>query len=162
MRGGTLSVCVVVAWDGYFNPPTPCGVGQAPPTNEELAAEFQSTHPVRGGTVHIGRNPKRTYISIHPPRAGWDVRCPGGCAGLCNFNPPTPCGVGPRLPADPRPSGRISIHPPRAGWDPCSRSRAGGPGYFNPPTPCGVGQHVLIGVAGNSRFQSTHPVRGGT
>ena len=56
-----------------FNPPAPCGAG---PEDEGICAahqKFQSTRPVRGGTVlgvqtHI---PKR--ISIHPPRAGRDM-----------------------------------------------------------------------------------------
>ena len=59
-------------------------------------AKFQSTHPVRGGT------------------AGWDIQM----VIVPDFNPPTPCGVGPE--GDPAccPTDRISIHPPRAGWDP--------------------------------------------
>ena len=34
--------------------------------------EFQSTHPVRGGTVDTGRVRAGNDISIHPPREGWD------------------------------------------------------------------------------------------
>ena len=116
----------------------PVGVGQIRKEIPLRRAIFQSTHPVRGGTI----SPPLSSIS------------------RCNFNPPTPCGVGPRLPADPRPSGRISIHPPRAGWDcrlwcfpPCSC-------YFNPPTPCGVGPEQDVSqLVGNSI--SIHPPRAG-
>ena len=36
------------------------------------AAAFQSTHPVRGGTVRTMTPAKGKAISIHPPREGWD------------------------------------------------------------------------------------------
>ncbi len=79
------------------------------------------------------------YISIHPPRAGWDIRC-GGILQRCeDFNPPTPGGVGRHPP--------VALHPPS---------------YFNPPTPGGVG-HILMGKPScRMAFQSTHPGRGGT
>ena len=79
-------------------------------------------------------------ISIHPPRVGWDVAVLYFSRLPADFNPPTPCGVGPQS------SGRctcpppISIHPPRVGWD--RRDRC-------PWAP-------------STRFQSTHPVWGGT
>ena len=58
------------------------------------------------------------FISIHPPRVGWD----GGGMGGFNYEIP------------------ISIHPPRVGWD------------------------NLLWRLGryHSKFQSTHPVWGGT
>ena len=124
-----------------FNPPAPCGAG---PEDEGICAahqKFQSTRPVRGGTVlgvqtHI---PKR--ISIHPPRAGRDGF---GCTNTysqTDFNPPAPCGAGHDAVQDrvnellfqstrPVRGGTgtersyrhkqpvISIHPPRAGRDP--------------------------------------------
>ena len=55
---------------------------------------FQSTHPVRGGTKPPPQSGEQRKISIHPPREGWD----GG--GINS-------GLG----------GGISIHPPREGWD---------------------------------------------
>ena len=80
--------------------------------------KFQSTHPVRGGTTFsIASNTGRN-ISIHPPRAGWDV---------------TPDREWHRP--------YISIHPPRAGWDPARLQANTWSRYFNPPTPCGVGQY---------------------
>ena len=78
------------------------------------------------------------------------------------FNPPTPCGVGPIHPTLCGVVVNISIHPPRAGWDLVSLIRQAVGGDFNPPTPCGVGPAVKHGDAGTDRFQSTHPVRGGT
>ena len=101
---------------------------------------FQSTHPLRGATTLVS---PRSY-SAH------------------NFNPRTPCGVRP--------------HSPRKGAFFY---------YFNPRTPCGV-RHVPAGccvtvavisihapLAGcdlhksvvemiDSKFQSTHPLRGAT
>ena len=35
----------------YFNPPTPCGVGLEQRAAAQTAAQFQSTHPVWGGTT---------------------------------------------------------------------------------------------------------------
>ena len=79
-------------------------------------SQFQSTHPVRGGTIsndrqenergisihppregwdeYGNRKPQRTDISIHPPREGWDISNQDGDFRVC-----------------------ISIHPPREGWD---------------------------------------------
>ena len=127
-----------------------------------IFAAFQSTHPVRGGTMRrlidlsngSNFNPptpcgvgllvgcffyKRTlFQSTHPVRGGtWTL--PMGNMTSTNFNPPTPCGVGPGQ----RPASR----------DPC---------YFNPPTPCGVGPLPVGHGRQLLKFQSTHPVRGGT
>ena len=33
---------------------------------------------------------------------------------------------------------------------------------FNPPTPCGVGRIIALIYQVAKKFQSTHPVRGGT
>ena len=129
-------------------------------------------------------------ISIHPPRAGRDVRIPDGApkkalfqstrpvrggtmqkgstgSTWTNFNPPAPCGAGPvccqcpwrcpRISIHPPRAGRdymmcdgrliidISIHPPRAGRDMiCARSFLWR-NHFNPPAPCGAGpqRHLL-------------------
>ena len=128
----------------YFNPPTPCGVGQDMPASQNHAVAFQSTHPVRGGT-EIAVHPLRTaeFQSTHPVRGG-TTGLPVSCWRFSRFqsthpvrggtlhhsivlfsgyyfNPPTPCGVG-----------RQSI---------CSY---GVRHHFNPPTPCGVGLGVQI------------------
>ena len=78
---------------------------------------FQSTHPVRGGTGSNYTGDWCQDISIHPPRAGWDRSCAGSVVGTDNFNPPTPCGVGPHGQGSGGNRKGISIHPPRAGWD---------------------------------------------
>ena len=146
-----------------FNPPTPCGVG---PGDFQLIfwrwLHFNPPTPCGVGLPCCFRLGIFYCISIHPPRAGWDevtaaykkyngkfqsthpVR--GGTYGSVfvsygqpYFNPPTPCGVGPRYP------------------NICTTNN-----HFNPPTPCGVGRtffHPLVALA---VFQSTHPVRGGT
>ena len=78
----------------YFNPPTPCGVGRWKLQSRTRKPEFQSTHPVWGGTLEITIKDTETGISIHPPRVGWDHN---GRKILANAD--------------------ISIHPPRVGWD---------------------------------------------
>ena len=57
---------------GDFNPPAPCGAGRQPAAGGPLRREFQSTRPVRGGTMNLVRF-----------RRDED-----------DFNPPAPCGVG--------------------------------------------------------------------
>ena len=100
-----------------FNPPTPCGVGLPRSALGLGVEEFQSTHPVRGGTIDLRFFQRVWDISIHPPRAGWDAECLYLLHKSRDFNPPTPCGVGPRPPAALLGRRSISIHPPRAGWD---------------------------------------------
>ena len=183
VRGGTRSCCPCPVPAGYFNPPTPCGVGLFQSVHSKILGKFQSTHPVRGGTrtwnllytigifqsthpvrggtnvkfanlcqdaisIHPPRagwdqsqraNKKERVISIHPPRAGWDTVSVLGYRCQIDFNPPTPCGVGPW---------------PRR----CQACIA----YFNPPTPCGVGHYAHQQPLLQPQFQSTHPVRGGT
>ena len=55
-----------------FNPPTPCGVGLQAGIIDLQAAQFQSTHPVWGGTLSQMLFSPSHRISIHPPRVGWD------------------------------------------------------------------------------------------
>ena len=57
----------------YFNPPAPCGAGPAGNIFPQPVQEFQSTRPVRGGTILAARKCQSDEISIHPPRAGRDV-----------------------------------------------------------------------------------------
>ena len=81
---------------GYFNPPTPCGVGPSGGTAD--------------GTPPLHFNPP-TPCGVGRYQSSHFRPCPG------YFNPPTPCGVGPvekwmyNIIKD------ISIHPPRVGWD---------------------------------------------
>ena len=44
------------------------------PAVERCCGEFQSTHPVRGGTELLFVILLKDAISIHPPREGWDGR----------------------------------------------------------------------------------------
>ena len=64
---------ILISTNTYFNPPTPCGVGPSAP-------------PYFVWTL---------FISIHPPRVGWDFTNHFFKIAIKNFNPPTPCGVGP-------------------------------------------------------------------
>ena len=122
---------------------------------------FQSTRPLRGGTMMSRHPTPRASISIHPPLAGRDS--------------------GRRSPRRLRP---ISIHPPLTGRDkklvqakytvadfnppaPCGAGRSGrllrrGRRDFNPPAPCGAGQVKIVHRSTLAKFQSTRPLRGGT
>ena len=124
----------------HFNPPTPCGVGPWERYRVFKPLEFQSTHPVWGGTQHM---------PVFLPNVRY-------------FNPPTPCGVGPVVVIEWSLNGQISIHPPRVGWDRICAGGNCGWADFNPPTPCGVGLYIVSLIADALIFQSTHPVWGGT
>ena len=122
---------------------------------------FQSTHPLWGGT---DRNPVRRdtiIISIHPPLVGWDRSQTRACGRALNFNPPTPCGVGPSgTPSGPDPG---YFNPPTpCGVGPDHQDAVLRRDNFNPPTPCGVGLLGLTTVPLVAIFQSTHPLWGGT
>ena len=168
-----------------FNPPAPCGAGLLLPREKSTgqtisihpphagrdpagllalspALVFQSTRPMRGGTVAALIAANQAMISIHPPRAGRDLTIPKLSSHFrisihppragrdlmpapphhhrANFNPPAPCGAGPHGHCRPGGTAPISIHPPRAGRDAFAKLRS-----------------VAI-----KRFQSTRPVRGGT
>ena len=181
-RVQTDGICTAL----YFNPPTPCGVGQAalwggdkdlsisihPPRvgwdiahhlrGDGAAIRFQSTHPVWGGTRLDCPRWGRGTISIHPPRVGWDGFGPMKPTNADNFNPPTPCGVGLTSGAG---IGEVPIfqstHPVWGGTS-CHVSCSPSIPNFNPPTPCGVGLQIAFNFALLCAFQSTHPVWGGT
>ena len=145
MRGGTLNSRCISSMRKNFNPPTPCGVGHG----------------------HAGRRPVHDHISIHPPHAGWDffeayaIRhaekfqsthpMRGGTPFAHttflhgrNFNPPTPCGVGPFSSISSRSMPEFqSTHPMRGGTKFCHTQQKYSI-YFNPPTPCGVGLRRVI------------------
>ena len=119
----------------HFNPPTPCGVGPGRSLCMIRKEEFQSTHPMRGGTNDLRQS---LGINIH-------------------FNPPTPCGVGPGH-AGQRPQSKgISIHPPHAGWDLLGQLGAGIFADFNPPTPCGVGRAEISEIKNRGNFNPPTP-----
>ena len=78
-------------------------------------------------------------ISIHAPLAG------------CDQNPQVS-----------EESARISIHAPLAGCDGAFRQRLPACTDFNPRTPCGVRRWLRTHADAQSKFQSTHPLRGAT
>ena len=128
-----------------FNPPTPCGVGLRLEGHIGEAEQFQSTHPVWGGTGLPGSHECAGGISIHPPRVGWDPCDQYGqpSGQIISIHPP-------RVGWDPI-SERftvselvISIHPPRVGWDPLAPDLGTQEQNFNPPTRCGVGPATRI------------------
>ena len=145
-----------------------------------------SIHPSRvGWDSHDLRRRLFSCISIHPSRVGWDrpsrARSPapsgfqsthpvwdGTLAALCfdphnaHFNPPIPCGMGPRTPSAAASWRVISIHPSRVGWDPPARRAREEGDHFNPPIPCGMGHVGFAIFAPLDLFQSTHPVWDGT
>ena len=145
-----------------FNPPAPCGAGPLHHYECHIFGKFQSTRPVRGGTIVPTAKSYSALISIHPPRAGRDGQASGGAAKNEYFNPPAPCGAGPEADAGARREHRISIHPPRAGRDGAQAAKEVFTENFNPPAPCGAGPGTMIWQVSARKFQSTRPVRGGT
>ncbi len=123
---------------------------------------FQSTHPVRDGTVCNINDALQEVISIHPPREGWDQAfgLPTSAPNLFQSTHPVRDGTSKLRSMQSLPE--ISIHPPREGWD---RRESG---YIqrlcisiHPPR---EGWDPLMVKATNTTlpFQSTHPVRDGT
>ncbi len=96
------------------------------------------SHPVWGGTSNRLTDVCNYFISIHPPRVGWDnVRDCDVSRGDISIHPPR---VGwDTAAATICKTITISIHPPRVGWDFASLLRFTRLMDFNPPTPCGVG-----------------------
>ncbi len=124
--------------------------------------KFQSTHPARGATPHVGQRPVQQAISIHAPREGCDRLYLMALFGTYNnFNPRTPRGVrrpaawfkigtGPfqsthpargatcKLGGGRKMTPNISIHAPREGCDARRSCRLSIWSNFNPRTPRGV------------------------
>ena len=102
-----------------------------------------------------------TRISIHPPRAGWDIPPTSEGGRIKNFNPPTPCGVGLKSPEkSARASEFQSTHPVRGGTksgDTCEETY-----LFQSTHPVRGGTFRDLVTPNDNVFQSTHPVRGGT
>ena len=115
VRGTTNRKCQQVHETGYFYPRTPCGVRltiSGPDGSTKIflstypvrgttqwqgvidwAKVFLSTYPVRGTTRGGGLMGTTADISIHVPRAGYDIY---HVSSLCihrHFYPRTPCGV---------------------------------------------------------------------
>ena len=99
-----------------FQSTHPVGGGTVGGRFEVIGSQFQSTHPVGGGTWRNPRTDHRHGISIHPPRGGWD----DGDKLIADIPPISihPPRGGWDLPSAGIPRGEvISIHPPRGGWD---------------------------------------------
>ena len=79
-----------------FNPPAPCGAGPLIRYWAQMEMQFQSTRPLRGGTILRGAAEDARKISIHPPLAGRDYDVEASHAPRQYFNPPAPCGAGQR------------------------------------------------------------------
>ena len=146
----------------HFNPRTPRGVRPVPSPTGWASLKFQSTHPARGATPHVGQRPVQQAISIHAPREGCDRLYLMALFGTYNnFNPRTPRGVrrpaawfkigtGPfqsthpargatcKLGGGRKMTPNISIHAPREGCDGQRVCIWGYPKDFNPRTPRGV------------------------
>ena len=103
----------------------------------------------------------RGLISIHPPRAGWD-KTPVIATVNSQISIHPPRAGWDRIGLGDYPIFNISIHPPRAGWDIITFLPSFASPNFNPPTPCGVGLFQSVHSKILGKFQSTHPVRGGT
>ena len=56
-----------------FNPRAPCGARLEKYQLALLTAEFQSTRPMRGATVHHANDCVMVLVSIHAPHAGRDI-----------------------------------------------------------------------------------------
>ena len=63
----------IISITGYFYPRTPCGVRRIELPRHAKAKEFLSTYPVRGTTIYDAIFNVRNGISIHVPRAGYDL-----------------------------------------------------------------------------------------
>ena len=143
-----------VFWISIHAPRAGCDGGLL--LSEKAAAEFQSTHPVRGAAIGI-LNPRwcSRFQSTHPVRGATAYRwlLPSEST---NFNPRTPCGV--RL---------VHGKADYPVWDfnprtPCGVRRAAacrrrhGPD-FNPRTPCGVRQASAVAVSFARYFNPRTP-----
>ena len=123
-----------------FNPPTPCGVGPPLRGRPRLQRHFNPPTPCGVGLAEGDEIPfTKIFQSTHPVWGG-TKRSASVKSVTRNFNPPTPCGVGQKSCKEGDMLSDISIHPPRVGWDI-------------------KGNREKVNIA---KFQSTHPVWGGT
>ena len=73
LAGRDTSLFVGFAFCSDFNPPAPCGAGPLIRYWAQMEMQFQSTRPLRGGTLTYAPSGERAAISIHPPLAGRDT-----------------------------------------------------------------------------------------
>ena len=124
---------------------------------------FQSTRPMRGGTLTIfPRSISWVFQSTRPMRGGTaNISRSAQKSGY--FNPPAPCGAGPRDSLNRQVRVGISIHPPHAGRDVILTRLPWTLLQFQSTRPMRGGTWCCrarwaIGFT----FQSTRPMRGGT
>ena len=101
-----------------FNPRTPCGVRLTQPIPLcSHAAQFQSTHPMRGATKRYIQGLWVLAISIHAPHAGCDafLRMPAALHQISIHAPHAGCDL--KYIIDNHACLPISIHAPHAGCD---------------------------------------------
>ena len=145
-----------------FNPPAPCGAGHNCTLNICQARRFQSTRPVRGGTISSTALRTSTSISIHPPRAGRDIHNAAKIGLKLEFQSTRPVRGGTSYRYHDHPPGKYFNPPAPCGAGQLQLCKLRGQLDFNPPAPCGAGPH-LTAIGGRIlQFQSTRPVRGGT
>ena len=102
-------------------------------------------------------------ISIHVPRAGYDVAGARQCHGRRTISIHVPrAGYDPSGIPNQVTVTDISIHVPRAGYDVPAIERTRRQMHFYPRTPCGVRPGTVVFVHGGTAFLSTYPVRGTT
>ena len=140
MRGTTRSRRVQPQPAGHFYPRTPCGVRPNLSGISSWVTAFLSTYPVRGTTRSGTAERQDRHISIHVPRAGYDLLFHVPTYGITQFLSTYPVrGTTPAL----HPLSHmicISIHVPRAGYD----------------------QLIILLTSFHPVFLSTYPVRGTT
>ena len=158
--GEGLYSTYILQWKTDFNPPSPCGEGPLFSSRSMVYFRFQSTLPVRGGTMSCCC-PCHVYVYFNPPSPCGEGQYPFSVWRLYTyFNPPSPCGEG--LFSDYWIFSDIvfqSTLPVRGGTSPpCLPFPACF--HFNPPSPCGEGRHGAP-VAGCRSKISIHPPRAG-
>ena len=140
-----------------FNPPTSCEVGRSGTITSRQISAFQSTHLLRGGTLHLCMACDWKAISIHPPPARWDPPPFTSTSGRLSFQSTHLLRGG--TPGNQSAGGRqgISIHPPPARWDFCPPPDCYAVPHFNPPTSCEVGRARPGQASRRIRDISIHP-----
>ena len=124
----------------YFNPPAPCGTGRRASRNWDSAPIFQSTRPLRDGTMWAGLLTITLFIfqSTRPLRDGTDMD--SALRHFCQFQSTRPLRDGTDIRAWQLSEEVISIHPPLAGRDLIPGGQVSTRSNFNPPAPCGTGR----------------------
>ena len=162
MRGATARghLCAAPVCISIHAPLAGCDCSSSP--RYLTSTGFQSTHPLRGATLHR-RGTARADVYFNPRTPCgvrlWQTLTGRRCMTFQSTHPlrgatKSCCGIEYGL--------LISIHAPLAGCDLPSLPPLSSPCHFNPRTPCGVrlcfARYSKIFIP----FQSTHPLRGAT